>query len=177
MGSSSSASSWCSWYRQRALWDTGFSLILSFINWVICKGLWIFIHTEKWDRRLEPSNYQQIQLHIQIRPVNQKLLFRSTCMHRLLLLDIVLTGSVMNSAIIMGNTVFFYTSADVSGQNQQELCEIEKLLEKQGDSWAAQMKSFQDRWKKMSVVKKVSKLRHRAFHKPALHMCKPLHKR
>lgn len=53
----------------------------------------------------------------------------------------------MNSAAVMGNTVIFYTSAeDVSGQSQQELHEIEKLLEKQGDPWAVQVeqKSFQD---------------------------------
>lgn len=39
----------------------------------------------------------------------------------------------MNSAVVIDNTVIFYTSAeDVSGQSQQELHEIEKLLEKQG---------------------------------------------
>lgn len=47
--------------------------------------------------------------------VSKKFFFRNTFTQT----AIVLTGSVMNSAIVMGNTLLFYTSAeDVSGQSQ-----------------------------------------------------------
>lgn len=174
MGSSSSTS-WHFWYRLRVLWDTGFILILSFINCVICKGLWVFIYPERWDRRLEPSNYQQKQFHIQTRPVSQKLLFRNTftqtatiryCSYRI---SHKFSNKNGQHCLFLYLCRCVWTETTRTMWNCKTPGERRWLMGSIGEKLSRQVK-------KGSVVKNANKLRHTAFYKPTLWTCKPLHK-
>lgn len=143
----SSSTSWGPWQGLRELWDTGFCLDFGFfclLGW--CFFIIIFLlteastkvgghlYTQRWGRRLEPSNYEQRLLNFTFEP-GLAVKVRNICLHRLLLLAIVLT--VMNSAWAKDDAVFFCISAeDVGKQRQQELRETGELEEKHDDLWA-----------------------------------------
>lgn len=138
-----SSTGYSSWQRLRDLWHTGFFyfLFFIFISWSICKCWWTFIHPERWGKRLEPSNYQQRQFNFTFEwgPAAK---FRNICLHRLLLLAIVLTGSLVNSAWVKDNTVFFCSLQKMWADS------VNKNYVKLENSWRNKITCRWYRWKR-----------------------------